>query len=119
MKPTNMPKIVSEKIGNFKFAPRKAEDPAGAQRISYVSNTTIAGEPFQSVKELIIPPYAWQQFQRNRTLHFIQTDTQPPMQFRIGIGGQLLRTSDMPPLSWYGRIRLRIYWTFQKFLGNV
>lgn len=114
-----MPKIVSERIHNFKLAPRKASDPAGAQRIFYLSNTTIAGEPFQSTKELLIPPYAWAGFQRDRRLHFIQTNTQPPLQIRIGIGGQMLRTKDMPPLTWYGRLRLRIYWTLQKLLGNV
>lgn len=114
-----MPKIVSEKINIYKLAPRKTSDPAGGQRITYLSQSTISGEPFQSVKEVLIPPYAWQSFKRDQRIHSILTNTNPPLQIRIGIGGQLLRTPDMPPLTWYGRIRLRIYWTLQKLLGNV
>lgn len=114
-----MPKIVSEKVTHFKFAPRQASDLPGAQRIFYISNTTISGEPFQSTKEILIPPYAYRAFTRDKRIHFIQTESDPPLQIRIGIGGQLLRTADMPRLSWYGRLRLRIYWTLQKILGNV
>ncbi|MCB0693717.1 MAG: hypothetical protein H6568_03595 [Lewinellaceae bacterium] len=43
-KPTNLPKIVFEQITHFKFAPRKASDPAGTQQITYLSQITIAGE---------------------------------------------------------------------------
>ncbi|MEZ5030690.1 MAG: hypothetical protein R2787_04760 [Saprospiraceae bacterium] len=57
-KPTNLPKIVSEQITHFKLAPRKASDPAGTQQITYLSQITIAGEPFQTAKEVLILPYA-------------------------------------------------------------
>lgn len=115
----SMPKIISEQIKNYKLAPRKATDLPGSSRISYISTTTIAGEHFQTVKELYIPPYAWEAFFARKMVHYIQVPGDPPMQLRIGLGGKLLQGSDLPPFTKYGLFRLRLYWLWQTLLGNV
>lgn len=115
----NMPKIISEQIVNYKLAPRKATDLPGSSRIYYVSTTTISGEHFQKVKELYIPPYAWETFFARKMVHYIQVPGDPPIQLRIGLGGKLLQGADLPPLTRYGRFRLRLYWLLQTLMGNV
>lgn len=114
-----MPKIITEKIERYKLAPRVASDPPGSFRISYLSHTDIAGETFQTVKELMFPSYAWAQFLRDKRVHYIQTNSKPPQQIRIGVGSSLLRPEDIPKMTKYGRFRLRLWWTRQRLLGNV
>lgn len=109
------PKIIAEKITNFKFAPRHAKDPAGSYRITFLSTI----DNLQSVKEMYLPPYTYENFIKRKLVHYIQVPSDPPMTFRIAMGGKLLRKEDLPPLTRYGLFRLRLYWLYQIFIGNI
>lgn len=116
-----MPRIITDRIDTWKMAPRRSTDPAGAQRISFISNHKSPGDDhvFQSVREVMIPSYAYPDFVKEKRIHYIELDSKPPIRMMIGIGTRLLHTEDLPRMTWYGRLRLRLWWTLQKLWGNV
>lgn len=117
-----MGRIVMERAKAWKLQPYvKGQSPEGTHLIAYVNERLMDDTPVQGVRNVPIPYECWDTFKRNPVIHYIELAIGGTFKrYPLALAGRILPDKWLPKgLTWYGRMRIILYWYWQKLLGNV